>query len=104
MEIIWSSISKSDLRDFFDHIHEGTEATATNYILSLINYTNFLSDNPYLGKVLFSHNNLKYRILIYRKHKILYTVTNRINIVSVIHSSRNMDKILDELKSLDLYL
>ena len=104
MEIIWSNISKRDLRNFFDHIHEGTETTVTNYILNLINYTDFLSNNPYLGKVLFSHNNLDYRILIYRKHKILYTVTNNINIVSLIHSSRNMEEILNQLKSLDLYL
>ena len=102
MEIIWSTLSKHDLRNFFDHIHNGTETNATNYILNLIDYTNFLSTNPYLGKLLFSNNNLNYHVLIYRKHKILYTVTDKINIVSIIHSSRNMDEILKQIKFLDL--
>lgn len=102
MEIIWSDLSKQDLRNFFDHIHNGTETSATNYILNLIDYTNFLSTNPYLGKLLFSNNNLNYHVLIYRTHKILYTLTDKINIVSIIHSSRNMDEILKQIKLLVL--
>lgn len=102
MEIIWSDLSKQDLRNFFDHIHDGTETNATNYILNLIHYTDFLSTNPYLGKLLFSNNNLNYHVLIYRKHKIIYTVTNSINIVSIVHSSRNMAEIFKQIKLLNL--
>lgn len=98
MEMIWSNSSKKDLKDFFDHIHEGTETIAKNYILNLIDYTSYLKNNPHLGRILFFHNNLEYRMLIYKKHKVLYTITDKINIVSVIHTSRNLKKVLKNLK------
>ena len=74
--------------------------TVKRYILNLIDYTNFLGQNPYLGRVLFIHNSLEYRLLIYRKYKIIYTVTNSINIVSVVHSARNIQEILNQIKSI----
>ena len=100
MEIKWSILAKEDLRNIYKYSREGTEMTVKRYILNLIDYTNFLGQNPYLGKVIFVHNNLEYHLLIYRKHKIIYTVTNSINIVSVAHSSRNIQEILNQIKSL----
>lgn len=98
MEMIWSNSSKKDSKDFFDHIHEGTETIAKNYIFNLIDYTSYLKNNPHLKRILFAHNNLEYRMLIYKKHKVLYTITDKINIVSVIHTSRNLKKVLKNLK------
>lgn len=100
MVIIWSLQAKKDLRNIYKYSRAGTENTIKRYILKLIDYTEFLGQNPYLGKKLFVHNKLNYHILIYRKHKIIYTVTNKINIVSIIHSSRNIQKILNHIKSL----
>ena len=99
MVIKWSILAKKDLRNIYKYSRAGTD-TVKRYVLKLIDYTDFLSQNPYLGKVLFVHNNLEYRLLIYRKHKILYTITNSINIVSVIHSSRNIEIILNHIKSI----
>lgn len=99
MEIIWSILAKEDLRNIYKYSRAGTD-TVKRYVLKLIDYTDFLGQNPYLGRILFIHNNLEYRLLIYRKHKIIYTITNSINIVSVIHSSRNIEMILTQIKSI----
>jgi len=99
LEIIWSILAKEDLRNIYKYSRAGTD-TVKRYVLKLIDYTEFLGQNPYLGKVLFIHNNLEYHLLIYRKHKILYTITNSINIVSVIHSSRNIEIVLNHIKSI----
>lgn len=102
MEIIWSDNSKEDLREFFDHIRSGTESSAQKYINRIIEYTEILKYNPNLGKkICINYNNLEYRILIYKKHNILYSVSDNINIISVIHSSRNMDKFIKIIKSLN---
>ena len=98
MEVIWSVLAKEDLRNVFKYSKAGT-STIKQYVIKLIDYANFLRQNPYLGRVLFIHNNLEYHILIYRKHKIIYTITNNINIVSVVHSSRNIEQILNQIKS-----
>ena len=100
MEIKWSILAKEDLRNIYKYSRAGTETTVKRYILNLIDYTNFLGQNPYLGKVLFIHNSLEYRLLIYRRYKIIYTVTSHINIVSVVHSARNMQEILIQIKSI----
>lgn len=97
MEVIWSTLAKEDLKNFYEH---SKSSKAKEYILNLIDYVNFLGQSPYLGKKLFIHNNLEYHILIFRNHKIIYTITDKINIVSVIHSSRDIKKILKVIKSL----
>lgn len=100
MEIIWSIQARDDLKNIYNYSRTGTEKIVKKYILNLIEYTNSLSQNPFLGRVLFTHNNLEYHLLIYRKHKIIYTITNHINIVSVIHSSRNLEQVLSQIKFL----
>ena len=92
MDIIWSEHSKADLRNFLDNVREGTEKSANNYILNLMDYTTVLKDDPYLGKAITKSNSEYIRQLIYRKHKILYTIyDDYILVLAVVHSSRNMD-------------
>ena len=97
MEIIWSNLAKEDIKNFYKY---SKSSKAKEYILSLIDYVSFLVQNPYLGKKLFSYNNLEYHILFFKYHKIIYTITNNINIVSVVHSSRDIKRILRIIKSM----
>jgi len=98
MEIVWSNSSKKDLRTFFENIHKGTEKQANNYIMNIVKYVELLKISPYIGKVLFVHDNLEYRQLVYRKHKIIYSITDNINILSVIHTSRNIQNLISKIK------
>ena len=92
MELIWTEHSKADLQNFSDNIHEGTDKSANNYILNLIDYVTLLKDNPYMGKTYSQPTLIDMKQLIYRKHKIFYTIIdNTILILAVVHSSRNMD-------------
>ena len=102
MEIIWSDNSKEDLREFFDHIRSGTENSAQKYINRIIDYIEILKYNPNLGKMIYiNYDNLEYRILIYKRHNILYSVSDNINIISIIHTSRDIDKFIKIIKSLN---
>jgi len=93
MEIIWTEHSRADLQCFLDNIHEGTDKSANNYILNLIDYVTTLKDNPYMGKSYPKPILVDMMQLIYRKHKILYTIyDNKILILAVVHNSRDMDK------------
>lgn len=99
MEVIWSILAKKDLRNIYKYSRAGID-TVKRYVLKLIDYTEFLGQNPYLGRILFIHNNLEYRLLIYRRHKIIYTITDSINIVSIVHSSRDIQENLKQIKSI----
>ena len=99
MEVIWSILAKEDLRNIYKY-SRACKDTVKRYVLKLIDYTDFLGQNPYLGRILFIHNNLEYRLLIYRKHKIIYTITDSINIVSIVHSSRDIQEYLKQIKSI----
>ena len=92
MVVIWTERSKVDLRNFLHNIREGTSKSATHYISNLTKYVDSLEDNPFLGKPYSKLISINLRQLVYRKHKILYTISgNQIFILSVLHTSRDSD-------------
>ena len=100
MVITWSKHSQADLKNFLDNVYEGNDKSANNYIISLMNYINLLKNNPYLGKLDQESKIKSIRQLIYRKHKIFYTVyDDYILILTVVHSSRNIDNYFKDFLS-----
>ena len=98
MVINWTNIAKTDLYNFLLHTHKYKKQ---QYIEKIVTYTEILIEFPMLGKVLFHIRNLEIRQLIYEKHKIIYYInSNEIIILSVIHSSRNVNKVFENLKNL----
>ncbi len=65
---------------------------------SLISYTLSLSDFPQLGRVIFCIQKIEIRQLIYKKHRILYYIDDSIHILSVLHTSRDINKFFKYLK------
>ena len=97
MVIIWTEPSIADLQNFLDNARDGTYKSANDYIISLMNYVNLLKIYPHLGKIYRKLKLKNVRQLIYRKHKIFYTIyDNHILIITVIHSSRNMDNLFND--------
>ena len=99
MKIEWSNLSKQDLQDFLHHTHIQNDIHLTKYISNLINYVDHLATFHYLGKILFYINNIEIRQLLYRKHRIIYYLEpDRIIILSVIHTHRDINNYIKFLK------
>lgn len=98
MEINWSSLAKENLQDFFDNT-KMLDNNALLYIKSLVEYVENLRDNNYLGKKLFNFSEFEIRQIIYKKHRILYTLTNKdILILTIAHTSRTLTTIVKEIQ------
>ena len=96
MVIIWSNFAKNNLRDF---------ATSTymqhpkDYIKSLVNYVSILSEQNYLGNKLYSINNVEIRQLLYKKHRILYSINNNaVQILAVVHVIQDLTTTINYIK------
>ncbi len=96
MVIKWSQFSRENLQDF---VKNSKIISPLNYVISLVEYVQYLTENPYLVKTLCYINGLEIRQLIFKKHKILYHIFyNQIYIISVVHSFQDLDKSLSFIK------
>lgn len=94
MVIKWTPLAIEQLQNLRE-ISKAEPHNIKEYISSLITFTNSLLDNNELGKVIFMLNNVKFRQLLYKKYRIIYYVKNdEILIVSVIHTSQNLERAL----------
>lgn len=94
MVIKWTPLAIEQLQNFRE-ISKAESHNIKDYIISLVTFTNSILDNNELGKVIFMLNNVKFRQLLYKKHRIIYYVKNgEIQIVSIIHTSQNLEKAL----------
>lgn len=92
MVIKWTPLAIEQLQNFKE-ISKVEPHNIKDYIVSLVAFTNSLLDNNELGKVMFMLDDVKFRQLLYKKHRIIYYVkNNEIQIVSVIHTSQNLTK------------
>jgi len=98
MVIKWTKFAKQDLIDFYNTTKK-TEHNAKKYIYSIVEYVENLLINPLLGKFLFHIDNIEMRQLVFRHHKIIYTVIKGdIFIISIVHTSRNIEQYMKYLK------
>ena len=92
MEIIWTKTAKKNIRALWYNSPIEMEAAMKIYILGLLSYIEILKCNPNLGKVLPKYKDyICVRQLIYRKHKIIYTVEEDVYILTIIANIRNVN-------------
>lgn len=92
MVIKWTPLAIEQLQNFIK-ISKAEDRTIKDYISSLIEFTNQLLWSNDMGKVMFKLDSVKFRQLLYKKHRVIYYVKkDEIQIVSVIHTSQNLDK------------
>ncbi len=77
LQVIWSYFAEKQLDEIFDYY--STKANleiAQELLVSLINSTQLLVDNPYIGQVeeLLKGRDELYRYLVYKNYKIIYSV------------------------------
>lgn len=99
MVIKLTDTAKKDLRDFLLYSKAYREENKHFYINSLVEYIKNLNQFPDLGKTLFKIKKIEIKQLVYKKHKILYYYDfNQIYIITIIHNSRDMSKVLKSIK------
>ncbi len=92
MVIKWTPLAIQQLQNF-SKISKAETHNIKKYITELVTFANNLLSNNELGKVMFILNNIKFRQLLYKKHRIVYYVKkDEIQIVSVIHTSQNLER------------
>ncbi len=92
MGIKWTPLAINHLHEFIK-ISKAEKENKQKYLENLINFTNCIIDNNEIGKALFTYNNITFRQLLYKQHRIIYYINdNQIYIVSVIHTSQNLEK------------
>lgn len=91
MVIKWTEFAKMNLKDFLNNTIMAHE-NAINYIKSLMQYTEYLSEQNSLGKLLYVFEEKEIRQLLYKKHRILYYIyQNEIRILAVIHTTQELN-------------
>lgn len=94
-----SENAQQDIKDFMKNTLIQTEMNITKYVSGLLDYIEILATLKYLGKVLLYIRNIEIRQLLYQKHRIIYYIeTDKIIILSIVHTSRDIDKYIDFLK------
>jgi len=92
-KIIWTDTSTGHLESIHRYISNDSKAYATRYIKSLIKSTEKLKIVPHCGRVVPELENTELREIIYRNHRIVYSVSGKndnIRIVAVIHGACDM--------------
>ncbi len=98
MVIKWTPLAIEQLQNFIK-ISKAEEHNIKDYISSLIEFTNQLLWSNEMGKVMFKLNNVSFRQLLYKKHRIIYYIKkDEIQIVSVVHTSQSLDKTITILE------
>ena len=99
MVVIWTENAKKDLQNYKQNSNIITDNKVENYITSLIKYVDSLSNFNKLGKFLFNRHGFEIRQLLYNFHRIFYAIgKDKIFILSISHTSRNMSNAIKEIK------
>ena len=96
MEIIWTKSARDDLNDYYQNSKILIDDKLNEYIDSMINYIDTLSEMPCLGKVIGNIKDKEMRLVIYKMHKILYSIEEeKIYLLAITHTARDYAKIID---------
>lgn len=92
MRLAWSDVAEADLDELYDYIARDVPYYAEQFVNRLIDAVGVLKDHPRLGRqVPEAEKREDVRELIFQGYRIIYLVeTGQVNILTVIHGSRNL--------------
>lgn len=93
MNLFWSDVAQADLDDIYDYIARDVPYYAETFLERLINATDRLQDYPRIGrKVPEAGYRDEIRELILQGYRIIYLLeSDRIQVLTVVHGSRNLE-------------
>jgi toxin ParE1/3/4 len=90
--IIWTESALKDLKEIKKFIAQDSKIFADYFIDKLFKASEILKIYPKIGKRFKNIHNLDYRMIIFKKYRIIYKEINEnISIIRVLHSSRILD-------------
>ena len=98
--LIWTDNAISHITEFIKDAKTDKEEIAKNYMNKLVDYVYTLENMNEMGKDFeYVVSNYKLRQLIYKKHRIIYTIKNDdVVILAVLHTKLDIEKALKKLK------
>ena len=100
MVVIWQKQAQDDLKNYIKNSKIYTTDKLKKYVNVLVDYVSSLEELPYLGKVFYVYNNIEIRQILYKMHRIIYYIKEeKIIIVKVDHTARNIDTVIKYLTS-----
>ena len=92
MNLIWSPLAIEKLRDISTYISLDNQQAAHKWINELLDLAESLTTNPEIGRKVPELSTEKYRELIYGNYRLIYKVSDNIQILTV----RNCRQLLCE--------
>ena len=94
VQINWTYQAKNDLKSISDYISKDSKRYAKLQVSRLKNRTEILKNHIHIGRIVPEFNKIDIRELIEGSYRIVYKIVSKhqIDILTIHHSSRNMDK------------
>ena len=95
-KLIWSPVSRDDLRDIARFIARDNPQRAESFAYQLMAQTDMLQGHPEIGRSVPEHRNPLIREIIFRPYRIVYRVNHTrqlFEIIRVWHAARGTPKV-----------
>ena len=93
--LIWSPVSRDDLRDIVRFIARDNPQRAESFAFELMAQTDKLRNHPEIGRIVPEHRQMTIREIIFRPYRIVYRVDHAgqlVEIARVWHAARGTPK------------
>ena len=94
--LIWSPVSRDDLRDIVRFISRDSTQRAESFAFRLMGQTDILQEHPEIGRSVPEHRDPAIREIIYKPYRIVYRVDHdrqSVEIARVWHAARGTPKV-----------
>ena len=90
VKIVWTEISRNDLKEIFDFIAEDSQRYASITVNKIYQRAQDIIDNPFVGRIVPEFNNKIIREIISGNYRIVYKIVTdfQVDILRVYHSAR----------------
>jgi toxin ParE1/3/4 len=97
-QVTWSDNALSDIEEIAAYIERDSKYYADIIVSEIFDHARILSDFPRFGRKIPERNNPEIREIQLSPYRIIYKLTkDRIVIITVVHSRRNVRKLLRNL-------
>jgi len=90
VKIVWTELSRFDLKEIFDYIASNSQRYATITTNKIFQRVQAITNNPYSGKIVDEFNENSIRELIEGNYRIIYRIKTdkQVDILRIYHSAR----------------
>ena len=83
-----------DLQDIYDYIVRDSQRFASSVVREIVELAESIPQFPLAGRIVPEYQNPNLRERIYKSYRIIYRISEVIEIANIIHSARDLTKLL----------